>query len=137
MQRTDLTGGTLELYRNGRKPNARNKETTSFSVINPQNPSSVYSNTNNPRSTIFSSNLTLHDVPVNQIIVWGKKDFCSSKIIDLSRLSFFNDFFENYIKNTPNNIDKLNGYARIYALGLYWSRLPEEFQKTVKETSCF
>ena len=74
---------------------------------------------------------------MNQIIVWGKKDFCSSKIIDLSRLSFFNDFFENYIKNTPNNIDKLNGYTLIYALGLYWSRLPEEFQKTVKETKLF
>ena len=94
MQITDLTGGTLKLYRNGHKPNTRNKGTTSFSVINPQNPSSVYSNTNHPGSTIFSSNLTLHDVQVNQIFVWGKKDFCSSKIIDLSRLSFLMIFLK-------------------------------------------
>ena len=94
MQRTDLTGGTLELYRNGLKPNARNKGTTSFSVINPKNPSSVYGNTNNPRSTIFNSNLTLHDVPVNQIFVWGKKDFYSLQIKVLENSLFLMIFLK-------------------------------------------
>ena len=74
---------------------------------------------------------------MNQIIVWGKKDFYSLQIKVLEKSPFFNDFFENYIKNTPNNIDKLNGYALIYALGVYWSRLPGEFQKIVKETKLF